>query len=90
MLYINSYAESSFDYTIAWDLDADPVSSPAYNSTGVKAHTKGNQKNPANGISSFTAVDYANDGGEHTIYITYRKDQSQHSNNDKGYVAIPD
>ena len=90
VLYINSYAESSFDYTIAWDLDADPVSSPAYNSTGVKAHTKGNQKNPANGISSFTAVDYANDGGEHTIYITYRKDQSQHSNNDRGYIAIPE
>lgn len=90
VLYINSYAESSWDYTIAWELDTEPASSPGYSSTGVKAHTRGNQVDPANGELAFTPVSYANDGGEHTIWITYRKDSSQHSNNDKGYVAIPE
>lgn len=91
VLYINSYAESSWDYTIAWELDTEPAaSSPGANSTGVKAHTKDNQVDPANGELAFTPVSYANDGGEHTIWITYRKDSSQHSNNDKGYVAIPE
>lgn len=90
VLYINSYAESNWDYTIAWELDTEPSSSPGYSSTGVKAHTRGNQVDPANGELAFTPVSYANDGGEHTIWITYRKDSSQHSNNDKGYVAIPE
>ena len=90
VLYINSYAESNWDYTIAWELDTEPSSSPGYSSTGVKAHTRGNQADPANGELAFTPVSYANDGGEHTIWITYRKDSSQHSNNDKGYVAIPE
>lgn len=88
-LYINSYAESNYDYTIAWDLDTQPAASPAYNSTGAKAHTSGAQKDPAAGISNFTEVDYTNDGGTHTIYITYRKDSSVNANNDKGYIAIP-
>lgn len=90
VLHINSYAESNWDYTIAWELDTEPSSSPGYSSTGVKAHTSGNQADPANGELAFTPVSYANDGGEHTIWITYRKDSSQHSNNDKGYVAIPE
>lgn len=90
VLHINSYAESNWDYTIAWELDTEPSSSPGYSSTGVKAHTRGNQVDPANGELAFTPVSYANDGGEHTIWITYRKDSSQHSNNDKGYVAIPE
>lgn len=91
VLHINSYAESNWDYTIAWELDTEPAaSSPGYTSAGVKAHTRGNQADPANGELAFTPVSYANDGGEHTIWVTYRKDSSQHSNNDKGYVAIPE
>lgn len=88
-LYINSYAESSYDYTIAWELDTEPASSPSYTSTGVKATTRANQQDPSGGISAFTEVDYSNDGGTHTIYITYRKDSTQDANNDKGYIAIP-
>ncbi len=87
-LYINSYAESNYDYTIAWDLDTQPAASPAYNTAGVKAHTRGTQKDPAAGIANFTEVDYANDGGTHTIYVTYRKDGSVNTNNDRGYIAI--
>ena len=39
-IWINSYAESSYDYTIAWNMDVDyPTSNPDFNSTGVKGHT---------------------------------------------------
>lgn len=88
-LYINSYAEGNYDYVVAYALDYDkPSSIPSYKSPGVISHTRGNQKSPSGGISNFTEVSYANDGGEHTIYIAYRKDSSASSNNDRGYVAI--
>lgn len=87
-LWINSYAESIYDYTIAWNMDVNyPTSNPSYNSTGVKAHTRGNQKDPTS-ISNFTEVDYSNDGGEHFVVVTYRKDFSGTYNDDRGYVAI--
>ena len=42
-LYIRSYAESSYDYTIAMNPDVDvATASIAYNSSYVKAHTRGN------------------------------------------------
>ena len=87
-LWINSYAESNYDYTVAWNLDVNyPTSNPQYNSSGVKAHTKGKQYNPTS-ISNFTEVDYSNDGGEHFVVVTYRKDGSDNSNDDRGYVAV--
>ena len=87
-LWINSYAESNYDYTIAWDMDVNyPTSIPTNISSGVKAHTKGNQKDPTS-ISNFTEVDYSNDGGEHFVVVTYRKDSSVNANDDRGYVAI--
>ena len=87
-LWINSYAESSYDYTVAWNLDKDyPTSNPSYNSTGVKAHTKDNQKDPTS-ISNFTEVDYPNDGGEHFVVVTYRKDFIGTDGDDRGYVAV--
>ena len=87
-LWINSYAESNYDYTIAWNLDVDyPTSNPSSSSSGVKANTNGNQKDPTS-ISNFTEVDYSNDGGEHFVVVTYRKDSSAKNNDDRGYVAI--
>lgn len=87
-IWINSYAESNYDYTVAYNLDVDyPTSNPQYNSTGVKAHTRGKQYDPTN-ITAFTEVDYSNDGGEHFVVVTYRKDYSANSNDDRGYVAI--
>lgn len=87
-LWINSYAESNYDYTVAWNMDKDyPTSNPSYNSTGVKANTRGKQYNPTN-ITAFTEVDYSNDGGEHFVVVTYRKDSSYDSNDDRGYVAV--
>ena len=88
-LWINSYAESHYDYTIAWNLDVNyPTSNPSYDSSGVKAHTSGKQYDPANGLTAYTEVDYPNDGGEHFVVVTYRKDSSANANDDRGYVAI--
>ena len=87
-LWINSYAEFNCDYTIAWNLDVDfPTSIPTNISSGVKAHTKGNQKDPTS-ISNFTEVDYSNDGGEHFVVVTFRKDSSVNAYDDRGYVAV--
>ena len=87
-LWINSYAESNYDYTIAWNMDVDyPSSNPSSSTSGVKANTKGNQKDPTS-ITAFTEVDYSNDGGEHFVVVTYRKDSSVNENDDRGYVAV--
>ena len=88
-LWINSYAESSYDYTVAWNLDVDyPSSNPSSSTSGVKANTSNKQYDPSNGLTAFTEVDYANDGGEHFVVVTYRKDSSASENDDRGYVAV--
>ena len=87
-LWINSYAESNYDYTIAWNLDRDyPTGIPSYADNGAKASTNGKQYNPTN-ITAFIEVDYSNDGGEHFVVVTYRKDSSVNANDDRGYVAV--
>ena len=87
-IWINSYAESSYDYTIAFNMDVDyPTSNPSKFSTGVKLHTSGFQKDPTV-IDNFIEVDYPNDGGEHFVVVTYRKGSSGNYSDDRGYVAI--
>ena len=86
-LYIRSNAEGSYDYVVVGNLDQVLPASPT--STGVKAHTSSKQTSGTS-ISSYTLVEYTNiDGGEHTIEIAYRKDNSQNSGDDRGYVLIP-
>ena len=87
-IWINSYAESGYDYTIAFNMDVDyPTSLPDYNSTGVKLHTRYFQKDPTT-IDNFKEVDYPNDGGEHFVVVTYRKDNGGDVYDDRGYVAV--
>ena len=87
-LYIHSYGERSFDYTVAWQMDKDaPTSLPAYNSSGVVGHTYQKSANPTS-ISNYTLVKYPNDGGEHFAWITYRKDSSSSEFDDRGRVAV--
>lgn len=81
-VYIRSYAESNYDYTIASQLDAAGVTE-----SNAKATTKGNQKGGTD-IGSYTLVEYPNDGGEHFIEVGYRKDSSDADNDDRGYVLI--
>ena len=88
-LYINSYAESTYDYTVAFKLDVElPTTEPAYDTSGVLASTRGIQNDPSGGISNFTELPYSNDGAEHFIWICYRKDGSRNSNDDRGYIAF--
>ena len=76
-LYIRSYAESSYDYTEAFEIDT-----PANRSKG-KFTTKNNQSN-----STYTECIYELDGGTHTIDIMYSKDSSGNSYDDRGYFYI--
>lgn len=88
-IYIRSYAESSYDYAMAFNPDVDVTSLPAYNTAGVKAHTRGNQKSGQQ-LADYTAVTYTDLGrASHFICVAYRKDSSTHSGNDRGYLLIP-
>ena len=88
-IYIRSYAETYYDYTIAFNPDVDVSSLPSVTTTGAKASTRGNQHS-GQSISDYTPVDYTLDGGEHFILIVYRKDSSADAGNDRGYVLIPE
>ena len=84
-IYVRSYAESSYDYVEVSNLDADITSSMS----SIKATTKGKQQS-GTALSSYTAVTYTNiGGGQHRIMVTYRKDVSVNSGDDKGYLLIP-
>jgi hypothetical protein len=92
-IYIRSYAESSYDYTVAFNLDtytpSKPLTSnPSSSTSGVKAHTSGKQ-NSGTAIGSYTKVEYTGiDNKEHYICVAYRKDSSVNSSDDRGYVLI--
>ena len=83
VVYIRSYAESNFDYTIAGKID-QTVTTSAY-----QAYTRGSQTSGTS-ISNYKKVTYSNlDSGRHFIEILFRKDSSVNNNQDRGYVLIP-
>ena len=86
-IYIRSYAESSYDYTIASNANASTYPK-AYNDSTAKAHTRGIQK-PGTTLSDYTAVTYTGLKDNDIIYIVFRKDGSAASGDDRGYVLIP-
>ena len=86
-IYIRSYAEGDFDYTIASNANASTYPT-AYNDSTVKAHTRGNQKSGIS-LSDYTAVTYTELSGNDIIYIVFRKDSVGASGDDRGYVLIP-
>ena len=94
-IYINSYAESNFDYTIAFTPGYNPTSLPSASAVGgnVLGTTYGYSYNPSSyDITSGTGwkkVTYDLNGKENTICICYRKDGSANISWDRGYVAIP-
>lgn len=81
-VYIRSYAESSYDYIVASTLDAPEISLSYYTD-----RTRNIQKS-GTVIASYTEVKYPNDGGEHHIYLFYRKNATTHKNLDRGFVLI--
>ena len=86
-LYIRSYAESSYDYTIASNTNASTYPT-SYSSSDTKAHTRGNQQSGTT-RSSYTAVNYTGLTDNSIIYITFTKDSSSASGDDRGFVLIP-
>lgn len=88
-IYIRSYGESSYDYTLTFNPDVDVTSNPSTSTSGVKSHTSGNQQS-GQAIGNYTKVTYTNLAGkDHFICIVYRKDGSVNDGNDRGYVLIP-
>ena len=72
-----NYAESNYDFGILSNIDTTLTLDSNTDSTNVYKSFKGLSK------SAIQTVTYSNiDGNEHFIYIKYRKDSSQSSNND--------
>ena len=86
-IYIRSYAESNYDYTIASNANASTYPT-SYDSSDTKAHTSGNQ-NSGTSFSAYTAVTYTELSGNDIIYIVFTKDSSSAEGDDRGYVLIP-
>ena len=86
-LYIRSYAESSYDYTIASKANVSSYPT-ADNHSNTLAHTRGNQQS-GTALSNYTAVNYTGLTGNDTIYIVYVKDGSGDNGDDRGFVLLP-
>lgn len=92
ILYIRSYGEPNYDYVSVSKLDVSfsSVSDAVYNSSKVYATTYGIATSGTS-LRAYKKVIFDNiGGGRHTIDVVYRKDGSQSSNADKGYVIIPE
>lgn len=90
-VYIRSYAESNYDYTVIGNLDSTiPTSNYGKSGSNVKDSTYGNQ-NSSTALSGYKKVSYTDidPTKTHTIWVEYRKDSSANANDDRGYVLIP-
>ena len=90
-VYIRSYAEGSYDYTVIGKLDSTvPTSNTDFNDSNVKASTKKSQTSQTD-LSGYKKVSYTgiDSTKTHTIWVEYRKDGSVNKNDDRGYVLIP-
>ncbi len=87
-VYIRSYAESSYDYTMISNPNASSYPT-SYSSSYVKAHTRSNQ-NSSSALAGYTKVEYYGLKQNDYIYIVYRKDGSTDSGTDTGYLLIPE
>lgn len=76
-----SYAEGNYDYVVLSELDAAILSSLP---NSGKYSSKGSQ----NASYPNLVATYNNDGGEHHIYVYYRKDSTQSSNDDCGAFGV--
>lgn len=87
--YIRSDGESLCDYMLVSQLDQTVDINTAYNSAKVKASTRGVPESGTT-IDDYTKVLFENiDGKPHRITIIYKKDVSDKSGTDRGYVLIP-
>lgn len=89
---VRNYSESGWDYVVVNNLDDRSIPTWRPNvGSGTASDGYVYYSNKGNSSSETwhdVTFDYL-DGGEHTITITYGKDSSDNSNDDRGYVAIP-
>lgn len=88
-IWINSYAEGGYDFTILSPMDA---TSALTSESGSLINTRGFQYDPRKGLSTaywrqHTAT-IPDDGVPHHFWITFRKDGSSSSNDDRGYFVV--
>ena len=89
---VRNYSESNWDYVVVNNLDdrSIPTWQPAVGSGTASSGRVYYSNKGKSSSTSWYDVTFANlDGGEHYITVTYGKDGSGHSNDDRGYVAIP-
>ena len=89
---VRDYTDKGYDYVVVNNLDDRSI--PNWHPTvGIGIASSGKVYYSNKGKSSSTDwydVTFDNlDGGEHTITITYGKDNVVHANDDRGFVAIP-
>lgn len=85
--YYTAYGETNYDYVWVSALDAAKPTSNEVSYNYLSRNTS--SYNPAYGIGYFTRVNISNDGRQHHVWVTYKKDASYSDYNDRGYVAIP-
>ena len=90
---VRNYSESGWDYVVVNNIDDRSIPSwrPIGVGSGIASSGYVYYSNAGNSSNAtWYDVTFSNlDGGEHTITITYGKDGSGNSNDDRGYVAIP-
>lgn len=87
-IYIRSYAESGYDFTMASTVNASSIPTSSSDAT-VYAHTRVNQQGGQT-LTNYTKVVYYGLNPGDFIYIIFKKDSSTDSNADSGYVLVPD
>lgn len=89
-LYIRSYGEQYYDYVVVGKIDTTvPTSNTPYSSSEHQASTKGKQE-PGTTIDNYIKVTFSGlTTGKHTVWVEYRKDGSENTGDDRGYVLIP-
>lgn len=89
---VRNHSESNYDYVVVNNLDDTTVPSwqPRVGSgTASSGKVYYTNKSKSSNTTWYDVTFNGLDGGEHIITVTYGKDDSGHSNDDRGYVAIP-
>lgn len=87
-VYIRSYAEPDYDYTIISNPNVSSYPTLS-SSSDVKAHTSSNQNSDST-LAGYTKVEYYDLKQNDWIYVVYVKDHSRDEGTDAGYFLIPE
>ena len=89
---VRNYSESSYDFVVVNNIDDTTIPKwrPSVgNGTASGGYVYYSNKGKSSSANWYDVTFDNLDGGEHIITVTYGKDSSGDSNDDRGYVAIP-